>query len=55
MRYFSNNPCVGGRRIAQWGLVVGYGSFLIVPAYALAVIFILGFPHGEPIWSRHTF
>ncbi|HZJ17235.1 MAG TPA: DUF4190 domain-containing protein [Chthoniobacteraceae bacterium] len=54
MRQTNINPCLGGRRIARWGLIVGYGSFLIVPAYVLAVLGILGFPHGHPIWTNPT-
>ena len=54
MRQFYNNPCLGGRRLAQWGLIVGYGSFLIIPAYILAVFIMLGIPHGYPIWAHPT-
>ena len=52
MRQIYNNPCLGGGRIARWGLIVGYSSFIIIPAYFLAVVFILGIPHGSPIWER---
>jgi hypothetical protein len=54
IRQTYNNPCLGGRRIARWGLIVGYGSFLIIPAYVLTVLAILGLPHGHPIWTNPT-
>jgi hypothetical protein len=49
----SRNPCLRGRRIARWGLIVGYSSFIVIPAYFLAMMIVLGLPHGSPIWVHH--
>jgi hypothetical protein len=42
MRELKHNPQLEGRRMAKWGLIIGYASFVIIPLLILGVLFMMG-------------
>lgn len=42
MKEFARNPELEGRKMARWGLIIGYGSIVVMPLLALGFLLLFG-------------
>ena len=52
LRELERNPQLEGKNLAKWGLIIGYTSFVWLPALLFTFLWVTGLPHGTPIWKR---
>jgi hypothetical protein len=52
LKEFKRNPELEGKQKAKWGLIIGYGYFVIVPLGAVAFVYLFGGICGGGLLTR---